>query len=125
MHGEPFSAGCDQPLVVGEGALVSARTLAELSIDIGVDCSVTTVQPGLNIRSFPCAHGATSAFDLLDTFGPGGTIVSIQRFDAQRARWVTAAQASGKTVVGEDFVLENLFGYIIHARKEQTLGDIE
>ena len=106
--------GCDVTIESGGGWMVRAKSSQTSNINVGVDCSVTTLQPGASLVSFGCVTASTSAFSLLQIYGGASGIESIESL-GENDKWVFAALDEEGNIVGKDFSLSPFASYILHA----------
>ena len=98
------------------GVIVNTQSAGQLPVAGAVSCGTLTLAPGINLAGLSCAPPGYLAFDLLNGLGGAATVSALQRFDAERGRFVTIGFADDGTPYGDDFPIALGEAYILHMK---------
>jgi len=111
--------GLNPNVVHGEGWLVFASTVSSIEIPTHLKCPSISLLPGVNVVGVPCTPLAETAHTFLTAIGDDSMVSSVQTFDTESGRFLTAAYQNGAPV-GPNFPIERNHAYLVHMYQAST-----
>lgn len=110
--------GIDFAIQRGEGYLVHMKVLKAVTFEGQQNCPLVDMAKGFNLIGVPCPPAGYSAYDLLQSIGPG--VLSVQRYDIDTAVFEIASLDAVGNPVGIDFTIANGVGYAVETLSDKT-----